>query len=90
MTPAAPGWTAVCAVDDIPPLGAPLRRLIEWTANYYLAPPAAVLRMALASASARALCLRPKAVMLSAVGPMKVIPAAAQASANSVLSERKP
>jgi len=39
-------------VYDLPPLGAPLRRLIEWTANYYLAPPAAVLRMALASASA--------------------------------------
>jgi primosomal protein N' (replication factor Y) (superfamily II helicase) len=37
---------------DLPPLGAPLRRLIEWTADYYLAPPAAVLRMALASASA--------------------------------------
>jgi primosomal protein N' (replication factor Y) len=40
------------AVHDVPPLPAPLRRLIEWTANYYLAPPAAVLRMALASASA--------------------------------------
>jgi primosomal protein N' (replication factor Y) len=39
-------------VYDIPPLQAPLRRLIEWTADYYLAPPAAVLRMALASASA--------------------------------------
>ena len=39
-------------VYDLPPLGAPLRRLIEWTASYYLAPPAAVLRMALASASA--------------------------------------
>src|SRR3546814_10458954 len=38
-------------VYDLPPLGAPLRRLIEWTADYYLAPPAAVLRMALASAS---------------------------------------
>jgi primosomal protein N' (replication factor Y) len=37
---------------DLPPIAAPLRRLIEWTANYYLAPPAAVLRMALASASA--------------------------------------
>jgi primosomal protein N' (replication factor Y) len=37
---------------DLPPLPAPLRRLIEWTADYYLAPPAAVLRMALASASA--------------------------------------
>lgn len=40
------------SVYDLPPLGAPLRRLIEWTADYYLAPPAAVLRMALASASA--------------------------------------
>jgi primosomal protein N' (replication factor Y) len=37
---------------DLPPIAAPLRRLIEWTANYYLAPPAAVLRMALSSASA--------------------------------------
>ena len=35
-----------------PPLKAPLRRLIEWTADYYLAPPAAVARMALASTSA--------------------------------------
>lgn len=39
-------------VHDAPPIPAPLRRLIEWTADYYLAPPAAVLRMALASASA--------------------------------------
>jgi primosomal protein N' (replication factor Y) (superfamily II helicase) len=39
-------------VYDLPPLAAPLRRLIEWTADYYIAPPAAVLRMALASASA--------------------------------------
>ncbi len=37
---------------DLPPLAAPLRRLIEWTADYYLAPLAAVLRMSLASASA--------------------------------------
>jgi primosomal protein N' (replication factor Y) (superfamily II helicase) len=37
---------------DLPPLAEPLRRLIEWTADYYLAPPASVLRMALASASA--------------------------------------
>jgi primosomal protein N' (replication factor Y) len=39
-------------VHDAPPLGDPLRRLIEWTADYYLAPPAAVLRMALPSSSA--------------------------------------
>jgi len=37
---------------DLPPLGAPLRRLIEWTADYYLAPLGAVLRMALPSSSA--------------------------------------
>ena len=39
-------------VADAPPLGEALRRLIEWTAAYYLAPPAAVVRMALASTSA--------------------------------------
>ncbi|CCW16108.1 Helicase PriA essential for oriC/DnaA-independent DNA replication [Sphingobium indicum BiD32] len=37
---------------DAPPLPATLRRLIEWTADYYLSPPAAVLRMALASMAA--------------------------------------
>jgi primosomal protein N' (replication factor Y) len=37
---------------DLPPLPEPLRRLIEWTADYYLAPLAAVLRMALASTGA--------------------------------------
>jgi primosomal protein N' (replication factor Y) len=40
------------AVADAPPLRGPLRRLVEWTANYYLAPPASVVRMALASNSA--------------------------------------
>ena len=39
-------------VYDIPPIGGPLRRLIEWTASYYLAPPAAVLRMVLSNPSA--------------------------------------
>lgn len=37
---------------DLPPLRPPLRRLIEWTSDYYLAPPAAVLRMTLPSSSA--------------------------------------
>ncbi|MPT47374.1 MAG: primosomal protein N' [Sphingobium sp.] len=35
-----------------PPLPAPLRRLIEWTADYYMAPLSAVLRMALSSGAA--------------------------------------
>ena len=39
-------------VYDMPPLAEPLRRLIEWTANYYLAPLASVLRMTLPSSSA--------------------------------------
>jgi len=41
----------VAARHDIPPLSTPLRRLIDWTADYYLAPPAAVARMALPSGS---------------------------------------
>ncbi len=40
------------SVYDAPPIPAPLRRLIEWTADYYLAPPAAVLRMAMPGMSA--------------------------------------
>ena len=41
------------AVADVPPLRQPLRRLIEWTSDYYLAPLAAVARMALPSSRAR-------------------------------------
>jgi primosomal protein N' (replication factor Y) len=39
---------------DVPPVPAALRRLAEWTADYYLAPLAAVLRMVLPSSSALA------------------------------------
>ncbi len=39
---------------DVPPIAAPLRRLAEWTADYYLSPLASVLRMILPSASALA------------------------------------
>jgi primosomal protein N' (replication factor Y) len=34
---------------DVPPIPAPLRRLCEWTADYYLSPLASVLRMVLPS-----------------------------------------
>src|SRR5436305_3747709 len=37
---------------DVPPIAAPLRRLCEWTADYYLAPIASVLRMVLPSSAA--------------------------------------
>ena len=40
------------AVADAPLIPAPIRRLVEWTADYYLAPHASVLRMALSSSSA--------------------------------------
>ena len=39
-------------VLPVPPLAAPLRRLIEWTADYYCAPIQSVARMALSSAAA--------------------------------------
>ena len=42
----------ILEVLPVPPLPAPLRRLIEWTADYYCAPLASVARMALASAGA--------------------------------------
>src|SRR5438270_6204292 len=37
---------------DVPPIAARLRRLCEWTADYYLAPLASVLRMVLPSSAA--------------------------------------
>jgi primosomal protein N' (replication factor Y) len=40
------------SVLPVPPLPAPLRRLIEWTADYYCAPLASVARMALSSTGA--------------------------------------
>ena len=39
-------------VLPVPPLPAPLRRLIEWTADYYCAQPQSVARMALGSTAA--------------------------------------
>ena len=43
---------AILEVLPVPPLSAPLRRLIEWTADYYVAPMNAVARMALGSMAA--------------------------------------
>ena len=43
---------ALLSVLPVPPLKAELRRLIEWTADYYCAPLAAVARMVLASGGA--------------------------------------
>ena len=43
---------AILEVLPVPPLSAALRRLIEWTADYYVAPMNAVARMALGSMAA--------------------------------------
>jgi len=40
------------SVLDVPPIPAPLRRLVEWTSDYYLAPAGSVLRMVLPSSAA--------------------------------------
>src|SRR5919112_5074437 len=42
----------LAGVLDVVPIAAPLRRLCEWTADYYLAPLASVLRMVLPSSAA--------------------------------------
>jgi primosomal protein N' (replication factor Y) len=42
----------LAAALDVRPIAAPLRRLCEWTADYYLAPLASVLRMVLPSSAA--------------------------------------
>src|SRR3954447_8802088 len=42
----------LAATLGVPPIAAPLRRLAEWTADYYLAPLASVLRMVLPSSAA--------------------------------------
>ena len=42
----------ILAVADAPPIPASVRRLVEWTADYYLSPPSAVLAMALRTSAA--------------------------------------
>jgi primosomal protein N' (replication factor Y) len=42
----------LAGVVDVPPIAAPLRRLCEWTADYYLSPLASVLRMVMPSSAA--------------------------------------
>ncbi|HUP67922.1 MAG TPA: primosomal protein N' [Sphingomicrobium sp.] len=42
----------LASVMEVPPIAPPLRRLCEWTADYYLSPLASVLRMVLPSSAA--------------------------------------
>jgi len=70
---------SLLAVADAPIIPAPVRRLIEWTANYYLAPHSAVLRMALSSTAA--FDAAPTIVEYRATGevPARLTPQRAQA-----------
>ncbi len=60
---------AVVRRFDVPPMTAGLRRLIEWTGAYYMAPPAAVLRMALSVPSALVAAADVTEYRLAGTGP---------------------
>ena len=66
---------------EVPPMAAPLRRLIDWIADYYLAPPGAVLRLALPAAAFEAPAAPPGRWRLSGVAPARLTPARARALA---------
>ncbi|WP_374943925.1 primosomal protein N' [Sphingomonas sp.] len=66
-------------VADAPPLGAALRRLVEWTAAYYLASPASVVRMAVASTSALEGARTATEYRATGVVPERLTPQRAQA-----------
>jgi primosomal protein N' (replication factor Y) (superfamily II helicase) len=66
-------------VHDAPPLAAPLRRLVEWTADYYLSPLASVLRMALPSTSALEGARTVTEYRASGTAPERLTPRRAQA-----------
>ena len=64
---------------DVPPVPAPLRRLAEWTADYYLAPLASVLRMVLPSSSALAGARTMTEYRATGTAPQRLTPQRAQA-----------
>ena len=67
------------AVLPVPPLAAPLRRLIEWTADYYCAPVQSVARMALSSSAALKGGSTVTEYRLSGVEPARLTPQRAAA-----------
>lgn len=69
----------ILGVVPVPPLGAPLRRLIEWTADYYMAPLSAVARMALSSTAALQGGSTVTEYRLSGTEPGRLTPQRAQA-----------
>jgi primosomal protein N' (replication factor Y) len=64
---------------DVPPIPSPLRRLCEWTADYYLSPLASVLRMVLPSSSALEGSRQLTEYRLTGDRPQRLTPQRAQA-----------
>ena len=66
---------------EVPPVAEPLRRLVDWIADYYLAAPSAVLRMALPGAAFEAPAAPRARWRLSGLPPERLTPARARALA---------
>ena len=62
------------ALFQLPPMSAELRKLIDWVAHYYLAPPGAVLRMAMSVSTALEPPRYPKAYVDAGSRPKRVTP----------------
>jgi len=73
---------AITARIDLPALRPALRKLIDWTAEYYVAQPSAVLRMALASGIGLTHVKTPDEFRSSGVTPARLTPQRAQALAS--------
>ena len=62
------------AVLDVPPLAAPLRAFVDWTAAYCLASPGAVLRMAMSAPSAFEPARRARRIVRGGAPPARLSP----------------
>ncbi|MEQ1687877.1 MAG: primosomal protein N' [Sphingopyxis sp.] len=70
---------AILRCYDVPPLPRDLRRLIAWTADYYMSPPGAVLRMAVPTAALGQAGRTAMAYRSSGIAPKRMTPQRAQA-----------
>ena len=71
---AAAKITSINTLFQLPPMSAELRKLIDWVAHYYLAPPGAVLRMAMSVPTALEPPRYPKSYVDAGSRPTKVTP----------------
>lgn len=71
---AAPKIKPIDALFQLPPMSAELRKLIDWVAHYYLAPPGAVLRMAMSVPTALESPRHPKSYVDAGSRPKRVTP----------------